>query len=372
MNKKYLLLSLFCVLLCVGACKKDDEKKKAAEEAAEGELPVAVARPMVESVTLTQSFPGTLQARQEVDIVARVDGILKVHVQPGAKVRKGQLIYSIENSKYANAVQEAQANLANYQSAYDYYSRQYEATKKAFGKDAVSEMELLEAENNMKQSQASIRNAQAALNEARTMLGYCNITAPFDGTIAMQAFDQGSYVSGEASPVKLNTIYNDDVVYGYISIDDSRFAQMTENRASGALDLDSVAVVFNVPLQHQYRSALNYSAPSVATSTGTVTLRFEIANPYGELRSGMYAKVRLPYAKADNALLIRDASIGTDQQGKYVYTVNDKDEVIYTPIEVGELYSDTLRIVTKGLTADSRYVTQELLKVKDGMKVKPF
>ena len=369
MVKKYLLLALLC--LVVASCHKD-EKKNAAEEMAGEEMPVAVALPEVKTVTLTQSFPGTLEARQEVELVARVDGVLKVMVPSGSKVRKGQLLYVIENRKYSDAVRQAQANIRDYESSYEYYKKQYASMQEAFKVDAVSEMELLQSKSNMDQAQANIQNAKAALDEAQTMLGYCSITAPFDGTIALQTYDQGSYINGEGATVKLNTIYNDDVVYAYISVDSKRYAQMLEDTRAQGLSLDSVKIDFNVPLQHQYTSKLNYMAPDVSTSTGTVTLRFEIDNKYGELKSGMYLKVEVPYAVADNALIIRDASIGSDQQGKYVYIVNDSNRVVYTPVEVGELYMDTLRIVDKGMTSDSRYITEALLKVRDGMKVKPI
>ena len=85
----------------------------------------------------------------------------------------------------------------------------------------------------------------------------------------------------------------------------------------------------------------------------------------------MYATVSLPYGFEPNAILIKDASIGTDQLGKYIYTVNDSNKVVYTPIEVGETVNDTLRIVTKGITADTKYVTKALLKVRDGQTVDP-
>lgn len=69
-------------------------------------------------------------------------------------------------------------------------------------------------------------------------------------------------------------------------------------------------------------------------------------------------------------MLVRDASIGTDQLGKYLYVVNDSDKVVYTPIEVGGLYRDSMRVVTKGISPESRYITSALLKVRDGMPVK--
>ena len=70
-------------------------------------------------------------------------------------------------------------------------------------------------------------------------------------------------------------------------------------------------------------------------------------------------------------MLVKDASLGTDQLGRYLYTVNDSDRVVYTPVKVGELYDDSLRIVTSGITPSTRYVTRALLKVRDGMAIRP-
>lgn len=368
MMKRFLAysLSLGAILLLAGC--KDKKKEKTAPE---GPAKVAVALPEVRTVTLTQSFPGNLQAISEVDIMARVDGVLRVHVPSGSKVRKGELIYSIDDTKYRDAVRQAEASLATAQSNYEYYKKQYAAMQKAMQADAVSEMEVLESRNNLEQSQASIENARAALDEARTMLGYCRITAPFDGTIALQTYDAGSYISGEASPVKLNTIYNHATVYAYISVPQSRYTQMKQSQLSGELTLDSVKINFSQPMAHEYYSRINYSAPDVSTSTGTVTLRFDIANPYGELKSGMYMNVVLPYAVARDAMIVRDASIGTDQLGKYLYLVNDSNKVVYTPVQVGEIYDDTLRIITGGITPKSRYVTEAMLKVRNGEEVSP-
>lgn len=123
-------------------------------------------------------------------------------------------------------------------------------------------------------------------------------------------------------------------------------------------------------MQHNYTGNLFYVAPDVDSSTGTLVLKASVDNPYGELKAGMYTTITLPYKKVDDAILVKDASIGTDQAGKYLYVVNDSSRVVYTPIKVGDLVNDSMRLVTSGLTPHSRYVTQALLKVRDGMKVK--
>ena len=99
-------------------------------------------------------------------------------------------------------------------------------------------------------------------------------------------------------------------------------------------------------------------------------LKCRIKNTYNELKPGMFVQVKLPYASTSDAILVKDSSIGSDQLGKYLYVVNDSNKVVYTPIKVGDVYQDSMRIVLSGLTPKSRYVTKALLKVRDGMTVK--
>ena len=106
-------------------------------------------------------------------------------------------------------------------------------------------------------------------------------------------------------------------------------------------------------------------------STGTMDLQVQVDNPYNELRAGMFVEVHLPYGSMENAVLVRDTSIGTNQLGKYLYVVNDSNKVVYTPVTVGDLIDDTLRIVTQGLRPTDRYVTSALLKVREGETVNP-
>ena len=90
------------------------------------------------------------------------------------------------------------------------------------------------------------------------------------------------------------------------------------------------------------------------------------------LKSGSYISIIMPYDRIDNALLIKDASIGTDQTGKFIYVVNEDNEVEYRRIETGSIIDDTLRLVTAGLEPGERYVTKALLKVRNGMPVTPI
>lgn len=372
MKRGILILSVLGIAASVSFCSCHSKKKDKGQQAEVQSIDVTT--PVVDSVVLHREYPGTLKAVQEVDLVARVNGYLRAApYDPGTIVQKGTVLYRIEDTQYRNAVSEAQAQLANARATYDYNSRQYQAMKKALESDAVSQMDVIQAKSAMEESQAAIKSAQAALHDAQTNLGYCSVTAPFTGRVSKAVYNVGAYVGGAGAPVTLGTIYNDAQLNAYFAIEDAQYLQLLNDaRRKEEIDFNAIPIYFSQPMQHDYTGSLDYLAPAIDPSTGTMSIRAKIDNTYGELRSGQYVKIMLPYAVDPKAILIKDASIGTDQKGKYVYVVNDDNKVVYTPIEVGELINDTMRIVTKGLTPDSRYVTKALLKVRDGMSVKPI
>lgn len=347
-------------------------KKEATADMTE---PVSVALPTVDSVTVYKTYPGYATANITAKVVGRVSGtLLTKNYQSGDFVKKGQVLFTIESTKYRDAVQQAQASLATAKSELDYATKQYRAMKIAMESDAVSQMDLIQAESNMEQAQASVKNAEAALSTARMNLGYCTVTAPVSGMITSSALDVGNFIDGEASPVDLATVYDVSSIIFDFAIEDTQYERMLAAKGDPEKEAQfrHVPLTFSESLPHQYYADLFYTAPAVDKSTGTLMLMVRVDNPYKELRPGMYATVNMPAETLNQAILVKDASIGTDQLGKYLYVVNDSNKVVYTPIKVGDLYQDSLRIVNSGIDKNSRYVTTALLKVRDGMKVNPI
>lgn len=369
MNK----LSIYGLMLAgltLAAATSCSHKKSASEE---GMLTVDVALPVVDSITLYKTYPAYAGAKSKADVVARVNGqLLSKNYVSGTLVKKGEVLFTIEPVKYNDAVRQAQAALTTAQSEYEYASKQSQAMKKAFESDAVSKMEVIQAESNMQQAEASIKNARAALSTANTNLAYCTVKAPFTGHITSSTVDVGNYINGEGSPFTLATIYDDSSLIVSFAIEDSQYERMMGAKNNPAVEAlyHDVPLEFEEKLPHSYTADLYYTSPTIDKNTGTLTLKVTVDNPYGELRDGMYVTVNLPYDTDPRAILVKDASIGTDQLGKYLYVVNDSGKVVYTPVEVGGIYHDSLRVVTKGISPESRYVTSALLKVRDGMPVK--
>lgn len=330
-----------------------------------------VAHPTVDSIVLHKTYPGVLTANREVDVVARVNGTLESkRYTSGDRVQAGSVLFTIESGQYRDALSRAEAALETALSQQTYAASHYTALQRALESEAVSRMEAEQGRSALESANSAVESARADVNSARTNLGYCTVRAPFTGHITTGVYDVGAYVGGEGAPVTLARIFEDDTMVANFSVEDATILPLLGGmlQAEG-VDYRAIPVSFNDTLRHQYTAALDYLAPSVDTSTGTVSLQALINNPYNELRSGMYVSVDLPSGVAPHAILVRTASIARDQRGSYMYTVNDSSEVVYTPVTPGQAVGDSLTIITSGLHPEDRYVTQALLKVRPGMKV---
>ncbi len=365
------LMYIFLVLSVLTGCK---EKKDAGAMKGMPTLAISVAKPIVKDITLTKDYPGYLTTEKTVNLVARVNGTLQsVSYAPGGRVKKGQLLFVIEPTLYNDKVAQAEAELKTAQAQLEYARNNYSRMKEAVKSDAVSQIQVLQSESSVTEGVAAVSNTEAALSTARTNLGYCYVRAPFDGTISKSTVDIGSYVGGSLQPVTLATIYKDDQMYAYFNVADNQWLEMSMNNQQPTKDLPKkIMVQLGKEGTESYPATLDYLSPNVDLNTGTLMVRANFDNPQGVLKSGLYVSITLPYGEADHAILVKEASIGTDQLGKFLYAVNDSDIVHYRHIEIGQLINDTLRQVLGGLSPQERYVTEALMKVRDGMKIKPI
>lgn len=365
------LMYIFLVLSVLTGCK---EKKDTGAMKGMPTLAISVAKPIVKDITLTKDYPGYLTTEKTVNLVARVNGTLQsVSYAPGGRVKKGQLLFVIEPTLYNDKVAQAEAELKTAQAQLEYARNNYSRMKEAVKSDAVSQIQVLQSESSVTEGVAAVSNAEAALSTARTNLGYCYVRAPFDGTISKSTVDVGSYVGGSLQPVTLATIYKDDQMYAYFNVADNQWLEMSMNNQQPTKDLPKkIMVQLGKEGTESYPATLDYLSPNVDLNTGTLMVRANFDNPQGVLKSGLYVSITLPYGEADHAILVKEASIGTDQLGKFLYAVNDSDIVHYRHIEIGQLINDTLRQVLGGLSPQERYVTEALMKVRDGMKIKPI
>ena len=369
--KKLFLLTLFTGLLLTG-CGNKKQGTQALSEA----LPIEVATPTVKDITLTKDYPGYLDADATIALVGRVNGTLQSTLfNPGERVKKGQLLFIIEPTTYQDAVTQAEAALKTANASLDYARNNYERMKEAIKSDAVSRIQYLQSESNVKECEAAVSNAEAALRTARTNLDYCYVKSPCNGQISLAVYSVGTYIAGAVSPVTLATVYKDDKMYSYFNVADNQWLAQNLSQELNKPDPNLsyyVTVRLGSDGKQTWKAKVDYLSPNITLSTGTLKLRAELENPDGLLKSGSYISVTLPYGYAKDAILENDASIGTDQLGKYLYVVNDSNKVNYRPVEVGQLVDETLRFIKKGLLPNERYVTKALLIVRNGMLIQPI
>ena len=340
----------------------------------EGVRPVDVAEAYTDSVVLYNTYPGYLKAEYYAEVVGLVNGrLLTMNYSSGQYVTKGQTLFTIDPTLYIDALNRAEATLKSNESNLSYSKSHYEAVLKALEDNAVSRMEVLQAESDYNQAQASVNDSKAALHTAQVNYGYCTVTAPISGYITNNALSIGNYITGADSPVKLAEIYDNTHLYANFDVEDASYKKMTEgNRTIEDKLYKDVPLNFQEPLKNSYRADLTYVAPAVDRNTGTLTLQGKITNKDNELKEGMYVTISLPYGANPKAILVKDAAIATDQIGKYMYVVNDSDVIVKKRIEVGEIYRDSLRVINKGIEAGDKYITKALLTVRAGEKVKPI
>lgn len=382
MNKKIYKIIAIAVLISVcvfialfsAACKKSDS-----QDIDRDLKEVEVAHPLIDSVVIYSDYPANLESESQAEVVARVIGrIISRHFEEGSYVKKGDLLFTIEPTVYEAGARQAMAQLESAKSQLDYAQKHYEALSQAFSEDAVSKMEVEQAKSSKDQAAASVKSAKAALEVQNVKLGYCRVTAPISGKISAAEFDVGAYVGGEGSPVKLAMIYDDADLTINFSIPELEYSKI-----NSSIDGFNNSIFENIPVvissspegdtnSTVYHAKLIYSSPNVEQSTGSMQLKAKIIDSSDKLLAGMYGKVKLPVNKEKDAILIRDASISTDQRGKYIYTLNDSNKVVYTPIEIGDLYQDSLRLVKSGINANTRYVTRAMMNVRSGEKIKPI
>lgn len=372
MNLHSISLLLFVLATALSGCSKCGSDSATSDE---GGLPIEVAYPMVKDVTLTRQYPGYLSADAAVEVMCRVSGqLIQSNVTAGQRVRKGDVLWLIDPTPYRDAVRQAEATLKTAEAELAYAQSSYQRMQEVIKSEAVSEIQLLQAEANVKKCEAALHSAEASLNTARTNLSYCQIKAPINGQITKGNYSVGAYIPGGGSPVVMATVYNDDKMFANFTIADNQWLRqlLVEELTKHSPDSTYyVTVRLGEGGALKWQARLDYLSPNISLSTGTLDVRAELKNPNHLLKAGSYVNITLPVGEQTDALLVPDASIGTDQLGKYLYVVSDSGVVHYRHIHTGELIDDTLRIVKQGLRPTDLYVTRALLKVRDGMHISP-
>jgi RND family efflux transporter MFP subunit len=357
-----------CVFVGLSACEQNSFVPPPAPK-------VEVAPPVQRAITRYLDATGNTAPIKSVDLVARVQGFLQaINYQDGGFVKEGTTLFTIEPETYKLKLEQAQAAEAGAQATVKQAEADFKRQSDLVQRQAVSQATLDSSTSTRDNAQASLQQAQVNTRIAAVNFGYTNVAAPFDGIVSNHLVSVGELV-GVASPTQLATIVQLDPIYVNFNVSEQDVQRVRdEARKRGLTTADIRQLPIEVGLQtetgYPHKGKLDYIAPTVNQSTGTLPVRGLVPNPDRVLLPGFYVRVRVPFDKQENALLVPDTSIGSDQAGRYVLVVNADNVVEQRKVRTGPL-DDGLRVIESGLKADDRVVTAGLLRAIPGQKVDP-
>jgi len=356
------------VIVC--GCEKEKEKAPSPQPPE-----VTVAKPVIQNVTNYIYFTGYTEARKSVELRARVEGFLEsFSFEPGALVKKGDLLFVIDPKPFEAKVAQAQANLQTRQAELNLAQASLKRKESAFKEKAVSELTVLEARAQRSKAEAEVKGAEAALIDTQLELSYTKIHAPESGRISRNLIDAGNLVGAGGDKTLLTTIVNYDPIYAYFNVDERSLMLYKQHNRGKDLDAATGDTPVFLALEgdkgYPHQGMADYLDNTVDLATGTIQARAVFANKDLFIVPGLFAKVRIPYQEVEDALLVPDAALSADQRGRYLLTVNDEDVVEYKPVEIGS-FVDGLRVITKGIAADDRIVAKGIQRARPGSPVTP-
>jgi RND family efflux transporter MFP subunit len=335
---------------------------------------VTVAAPQKKPVTRFLESTGNVAAVNSADLVARVSGFVEaIKYEDGAAVKKGQPLFVIEQKPYELKVQQAKAAEDNARATLTKAQADYQRQADLVPSGSASKAALDNALGTRDSAQASLDQASASAKLAENDLAYTQVAAPFDGVVTARRVSVGAFVSGTGNP--LASIVSNDPIYVNFSIGEQetiRVRAMIAERGLTPAELKKVPVEVSLQTETGYphKGTLDYAAPTVDPSTGTLAGRAVLDNPKHVLLPGLFVRVRIPLGPPKEELLVPDTALGTDQSGRYLLVVNKDNVVEQRRVELGPL-DGASQVIDKGIGADDRVIVNGLLRAVPGQRVDP-
>lgn len=345
-----------------------------ASTAAPPAIPVSVAVVEAKSVTQWSEFSGRLEAVDHVELRSRVAGAIQsVHFQEGAIVNKGDLLVTIDPAPYQAEVARAQASVTAAEARASLARVELKRGKQLLASNAVSQSEVDQRMNGLASAEADVGAARAVLQSAALNLGYTEIRAPITGRVGKIEITAGNLIAaGPSSPI-LTRLVSLSPIYASFEADERMVSSILAELPEGVNArnfIDRVPVRMDVAGSSDVSGKLQLVDNSVDPQSGTIRVRAVFDNANGALMPGQFARLSMGQAKSEDAVLVHERAIGTDQNKKYVMVVKPDNTTEYREITVG-MKSDGLRVVTAGLKAEERIVVNGLQRIRPGALVAP-
>jgi membrane fusion protein, multidrug efflux system len=369
---KTFLGAVYIMLLLFTSCSKKQQMAIGMNEAVR-DYSVLTLSPV--SVTTHLSFPATIEGEQVIEIRPMISGYVKeIRVNEGDFVKKGQLLFKISNPQYEQQVITAKASIKSAEADVNTARMELEKVKPLVEKEIVSSYKQQSAEYTLQSKEAALAEAQATLVNAETNLGYTTIRSPQDGLIGTIPYKIGALVSSNSSEA-LTTLSSIENVFAYFSwnekmlldfFSETQGATMAEKQAN----LPPAILILANGAEYPEKGKIEMASGLISTETGSAIFKAIFSNPTGLIRSGASATVKIPDPN-ENALIIPQGITSELQDKRFVYVVGEGNKISSVAIKTKPSDDGQYFIVTEGLKAGDKVVTEGIASLRDGMVVNP-
>jgi RND family efflux transporter MFP subunit len=339
---------------------------------------VTVAHPIERDLTDWDEYTARLEAVDSVEVRARVSGYLQsVHFREGALVKQGDLLFQIDPRPYEAQLRRCQGDLELAESRVNLAQKNLARVAYLVKSQAMSKEEAETRAATVRQAEAGVAAAKAAVDAARLDVEFTHITAPVSGRASRKLVTEGNLINGGIGTqgTLLTTIVSLDPLYVYFEANERDYLKYVRLAKSGARpsSRDFKNPVFVGTADEQgfpHEGYMDFVDNQIDRGTGTIQGRALVPNPDGLLAPGLFVRLRLIGSGRYRALLVPDDAVQSDQAQKFVWVVDGDNRVRYREIKIGTLH-DGLRVVSEGLTSEDRVVIQGVQRARPDIVVDP-
>jgi membrane fusion protein (multidrug efflux system) len=318
-------------------------------------IKVNVVKAIEKDVPLYADFVSQVFGLSDVQVRARVEGwVMSVNFKEGSAVRKGDLLYVIDDAQYKTRVDREASNLSTAKTEMVRAQIELNRVRPLAEINALSKKDLDNATASFEASQSQVKAAEANLDNARIELGYTRVYSLVDGVAGISNVRVGDYVSRAGASSVLTTVSSINLIRVRFQISEReylRIAKLTKEELSAAKK--NVQLILADDSLYPYTGEVNFADREIDPKTGTLTIEAEFKNPEGLLRPGMFVKTRLLLSTLPHAVLVPQRAVFQLQTLSQVFVVTDSSTLKVTVVEAGQKIDDAW-IITKGLKAGDR------------------
>lgn len=360
-----LLLAFVVVLVSQGCTDGDASQKRADAKAAAPALAVTVIEARPRQVPVTFEAVGRTEGSREVQVRARVSGILEKQLYTeGDAVKAGQVLYEIERAPFEIDLAQARGNLEQEISREALASKEFERLKGLADRRAISQKEADQAASAASQSAAAVQVARARVRQAELNLSYTTVSAPIGGITGRALQSLGSLVSPTSDSAILTTLTRGDPLWVRFSLSEAEFATVRNNEGKGL----EVKLETADGQPYPEKARLNFTGSTVDAGTGTVQMRAEVRNPRLVLLPGQFVRVKV-VAGTRQAIVVPQTAVMQNEGGRFVWVVADGKAVQRT-IRAGSWLGNDW-IVLEGLKPGDGVIVDNLVRLRPNAPVAP-